>query len=253
MPRPRRRTGSAQAVRWTAPAGALAGKHRDRAVAGVEAALDVQGSPVGLALRLGDAVGVLARMADDAAVEQAGDGGAGVHQDEPNGASDGAVGAVARAKQVVAAVQSDLFPDRAVDDAQDRRAAHAGRRAHQVEHRIQHRLSGGQHNGKILGHAAGHHGVGGGFLHSDHPPPLGQFADDVFGVPARVADELGHAGRGGRYHGQPVAPSQFVTLLDGGKGVIPGGGGNVGEIGGQFVCLYLCCSRVANVRSRSTK
>ena len=96
------------------------------ALASLEAALHVQGSPVGLGLGLGDAVGVLAGMPDDAAVKDARNGGAGVHQDEADGPADGGVGAVARPEQVVAGVDVQLAGYRPVYDGQDARASHAG-------------------------------------------------------------------------------------------------------------------------------
>ena len=57
--------------------------------------------------------------------KHAGNGGAGVHQDEADGPPNGGVGAVAGAKQIVASVDVQLAHDGAVDDGQDGRAAHA--------------------------------------------------------------------------------------------------------------------------------
>ena len=160
-------------------------------------------------------------MADDAAVENAGDGGAGVHQDEANGAADGGVGAVARSEQVVAGVDVQVAHHGAVDDGQDGRAAHAGGRADEVEDRVEHGLGGSEHDGHVLGEAAGHHGVGRDLADGDLAAALWELADHLAGGSAAALDELRDAGLGGRDDGQAVSPAELVATLDGLEGRVP--------------------------------
>ena len=63
---------------------------------------------MGLGVGLGDTIGVLAGMADDAAVEDARDRGAGVHQNQAHGAADCRVGPVPRPEKVIPRVAERL-------------------------------------------------------------------------------------------------------------------------------------------------
>src|SRR5262249_21391286 len=138
--------------------------HRDRALVGPEPTLDVEREPRTLRLVLGDDVGELPGVAEGAAVEGPRTGAADVPHHEPDGATDGEVGAPAGTEEVVAGVDVDGAGDRAVDEDEDRGPGRGRSRPMVAPPRIADGLDRRHHDRHVLRTTAGQDGVDGDLL-----------------------------------------------------------------------------------------
>src|SRR4030095_13209729 len=120
----------------------LTGKRGHGTRASSTTPLPVQDQPRAVLFILPNAIRVLPRMPQTGAVEQARNSAAGVHQHQPDGTTNGSIGAVPRSKEIIAAVDLELLHHRAIHYQQDPCASQTCRWPYQVKGWLQDGLHG---------------------------------------------------------------------------------------------------------------
>src|SRR5437762_2848960 len=187
--------------------GRLCAAEGDAALAGPEAALDVERRPRRLRLVLREAVGKLPAVAERRTVLAPGPGAPHVLEAEPQAAADHRVRPVALSERVRAARDPETPAERPIDD--EERRARVGRRLDrvQVEARLGDGADGGDDHREVLGQGAGERRVHRDRLERRDPAAGRERRDDLVPALCQVAQQTRDALLGRRQHGQPVRPA----------------------------------------------
>ncbi len=130
-----------------------------------------------------------------------------IMQNEPYGPSNRGIGPIAGRHEILAAVDSQLLGNRAIDHDQDSRSRRTCRDAVQSEFRPGDPSHRRDNDGKIFGKASGHNGIGGHFFRGKNPVSLGDSSQDFIRSQPCCPQEFQHLPFRGRDNGQPVGPA----------------------------------------------
>src|SRR5262249_12294757 len=184
----------------------LATEHGDHALVRGEAETLAQRRPGRAVVPLGDAVGELGRTPLRRHVVTARPAATHVHEDQPQGAADGGVGAEAWAEEARARVHADGRPHRATHDDERRYGMRGRLHAVEIEDGLEDGLDRSHHDGEVRGLAARHDRVDGELLDARLAPDGRHHAQHAGGT-LRTGREHGADTLGSRWHdGQAVAP-----------------------------------------------